>query len=260
MSSGLIFCVGTAVISVVFALAWLLARHVNNYSLVDPVWAFGIGLAAIFWFLSGVIHLKQIVGFAMIMFWSVRLVWHLQSRIRKHHPQEDPRYDKLRKHWKGKVASSFFWFFQAQALSVLLLSLPFWFVSRDDGSDWGSWEYLGMIVSIIGIGGESLADRQMKRFKFRNSDAKGVCQEGLWRYSRHPNYFFEGIIWIGFYLFACGSEWGWLTFHAPAIMIFLLLRVTGIPPTEAAAVLRKGKAYREYQRTTSAFIPWLPRK
>jgi steroid 5-alpha reductase family enzyme len=91
--------------------------------------------------------------------------------------------------------------------------------------------------------------------KAKNSDLNAVCQEGLWRYSRHPNYFFEFVIWVGFYLLACGSAWGWVGFYAPAIILYLLLKVTGIPPTEASAVKRKGEAYREYQRTTSPFVP-----
>ena len=100
----------------------------------------------------------------------------------------------------------------------------------------------------------------MSAFKASNSNSKAVCQDGLWRYSRHPNYFFEAVIWLGFYLFACGSEWGWAMVHAPAMIIYLLLRVTGIPPTEAAAVIRKGDAYRRYQKSTSAFIPWPPKE
>jgi steroid 5-alpha reductase family enzyme len=100
----------------------------------------------------------------------------------------------------------------------------------------------------------------MAGFKARNKDSRAVCQDGLWNYSRHPNYFFEAVIWSGFYIFACGSEWGWTAVHAPVAIIYLLLRVTGIPPTEAAAVLRKGDAYRNYQKTTSAFVPWPPRR
>ncbi len=100
----------------------------------------------------------------------------------------------------------------------------------------------------------------MARFKKGKPGKNEICREGLWRYSRHPNYFFESVIWLGFYTYACGSAWGWTTIHAPAIIVFLLLKVTGIPPTEASAVRRKGDAYRRYQETTSAFIPWPPRR
>ena len=103
-------------------------------------------------------------------------------------------------------------------------------------------------------------DWKLKHFKADPTNKGKVLQSSLWSLTRHPNYFFESIIWIGFYLFACGSEWGWTAIHAPIAIIVLLLRVTGIPPTEAAAVLRKGDAYRHYQKTTSPFIPWPPKR
>ncbi|RYG56608.1 DUF1295 domain-containing protein, partial [bacterium] len=181
-----------------------------------------------------------------------------QRRIRRSFPEEDSRYVKLREVWKGKEAFGFFWFFQAQALSVLLLALPFLMIGRDD-SEWGAWNSVGLAVALIGLIGETLADHQMTVFKRKNHDSKLVCREGLWRYSRHPNYFFESVIWFGFYLFACGSDGGWATVHAPLIILYVVTRVTGIPPTEASALSRKGEAYREYQRTTSAFIPLPPR-
>jgi len=118
---------------------------------------------------------------------------------------------------------------------------------------------IGFLVGVTGLIGETIADRQMSAFKASDTDPKSVCQRGLWKYSRHPNYFFESVIWIGIFLFATSSPWGWTTFYAPAIITFLLLKVTGIPPTEASALKRKGDAYREYQRTTSPFIP-LPTK
>jgi steroid 5-alpha reductase family enzyme len=158
------------------------------------------------------------------------------------------------------VPSAFFWFFQGQAVSVIFLVLPFLLIAVDSDRSWSYWESIGLIVALIGISGEGLADSQMSHFKKSNHDLKAVCQSGLWKYSRHPNYFFEAVIWLGFYLFACGSEWGWTMIHAPAVIVYLLLRVTGIPPTEAAAVLRKGDAYRNYQKTTSPFIPWPPKK
>jgi steroid 5-alpha reductase family enzyme len=260
MNSWALLGLGVAMMVIVFLISWEWARRVDNYSLVDAVWAFGIGLTAVTWlgFSSG--YPKQWVAGVMVGLWSLRLGWHLQRRIRKHHPQEDARYIKLREVWNGRVASAFLWFFQAQALSVVLLALPFFAIARDPDGIWSSWESAGVVLYILGIAGEALADGQMSAFKSRNHDSSAVCQEGLWYYSRHPNYFFEGVIWIGFHVFACGSDWGWATVHAPVMIIYLLLRVTGIPPTEAAAVLRKGDAYRRYQKTTSPFIPWPPRR
>jgi steroid 5-alpha reductase family enzyme len=253
------FFIGLAAMSMVFALSWIWARRIDNYSLVDAVWAFGIGLTAVLWLSLGQgDFLKRGVAATIVIFWSLRLGSHLTKRISRAHPEEDSRYQKLRDHWKDNESLGFFGFFQMQGLSAVLLALPFLMVSQD-GSEWGLCEWVGVAIALIGIGGESLADHQMSVFKSNNKDSKLVCREGLWRYSRHPNYFFELVSWLGFYGFACGSEYGWMTFHAPLIMLFLLVKVTGIPPTEASAVSRKGDAYRDYQRTTSAFIPLPPR-
>lgn len=243
-----------------FALAWVWAVRIDNYSVVDAAWAFGIGATACFWLTVGPGDLTaRIAAAAVVGFWSLRLGGYLHRRIHRMHPQEDARYAKLRDVWKGRVKPAFFGFFQMQAVSVILLALPFLAISNKTNS-WGVLESIGLAIILIGLTGEALADRQMAAFKRGNSDSKAVCRDGLWRYSRHPNYFFESVIWWGFYLFACGSPWGWATLHAPIAITWLLLRVTGIPPTEAAAVARKGDAYREYQKTTSPFVPWAPRK
>lgn len=261
MNSWNLLVMGAVLMVVVFGVAWMMARKWNNYSLVDAVWAFGIGLTGILWLAAGSSwSMKHCVACGLLALWSLRLGWHLQRRIRRAHPEEDARYAKLREVWAGRESSAFFWFFQAQAISVILLALPFLLIALDVDGSWSAWETAGLCLALVGILGEGLADSQMSRFKVRNHDPKAVCQDGLWRYSRHPNYFFEAVIWCGFYVFACGSEWGWGTFHAPATIVFLLLRVTGVPPTEASAVRRKGEAYRRYQQTTSAFIPWPPRQ
>lgn len=248
-----------AVMVLLFAGGWWWCVQLDNFSPVDAFWAFGIGgCAAYFSIVGDAVPEKRILAGTLAAIWSLRLGGHLQARIRRHHPEEDSRYQKLRDVWEGRVNRSFFWFFQAQALSVLLLSLPFFLISRD-GNGWGMWEWIGLVVTIGALIGETISDRQMDRFKEQNDDPKAVCREGLWKYSRHPNYFFEFVIWLGFFLLACGSAWGWVTIYAPACILFLLLRVTGIPPTEASAVKRKGDAYRRYQETTSPFIP-LPLK
>jgi steroid 5-alpha reductase family enzyme len=101
-----------------------------------------------------------------------------------------------------------------------------------------------------------LADAQLNAFKRRPDKSSPVCDVGLWRYSRHPNYFFEWLIWVAYFLFAAASPWGWLGILSPVAILFLLLKVTGIPMTEEQAVRSKGDAYRRYQKTTSAFVPW----
>lgn len=242
-----------------FIAGWWFGGKIKNYSIVDAMWAAWIGFAGIFYAIFGNGDLsKRVAAGAIAAVWGGRLAYYLQKRIRNHHPKEDSRYQKLREVWKGREKSAFFWFFQAQSVSVLLLSLPYFLVSRDS-SPWGIFETLGLTVAVIGLGGEILADHQMSRFKKKDDRYSSVCREGLWKYSRHPNYFFEMVIWIGIYLFACGSTWGWVTFFAPVTITFLLLKVTGIPPTEASAVKRKGDAYRDYQRTTSPFIPLPPK-
>lgn len=260
ISPWILLGVGIVFMVLVFLLAWAWAVKINNYSLVDAVWAFGIGATGVLWLaLSGAVASKILVAASLVLLWSVRLGWHLQKRIRRSHPEEDARYGKLRESWEGKVAVSFLGFFQMQALSVVILALPFLFIATDLDHSWSVWETAGLLVVLAGISGEGLADAQMAAFKEKNRDAKVVCRDGLWRYSRHPNYFFESVIWMGFYVYACGSEWGWATIHAPALITFLLLKVTGIPPTEAASLERKGDAYRDYQATTSAFIPLPPK-
>ena len=249
----------TITIHFVFFLGWIAACKLDNYSIVDALWAYGIVIAGFALIHSGEgdFH-KRVLGFLITLIWGTRLGNHLLKRIRKHHPVEDVRYQKLREVWRGREASSFFWFFQAQALSVLVLALPFFFIGRDL-SPWGIFETIGFAVAILGIFGESLADHQLAQFVSEAKDPKAVCQTGLWRYSRHPNYFFEMVIWIGIFLFACGSKYGWATIYAPAIITYLLLKVTGIPPAEASSIKRRGDAYRDYQRITSPFIPLPPR-
>jgi len=254
-----LFGIVAGLVVVDFMAGWWFGGKIKNYSLVDAIWAAWIGLAGVIYAVFGNGDLpKRIAAGSIAALWGFRLAYHLQKRIRKHHPEEDSRYQKLREIWQGRVKSAFFWFFQAQALSVVLLSLPYFFISRD-ASPWGAFETIGLTVALIGLAGEMLADHQMSKFKEKDDRSTSVCREGLWKYSRHPNYFFEMVIWIGIYLLACGSAWGWTTLYAPLTITFLLLKVTGIPPTEASAVKRKGDAYRDYQRTTSPFIPLPPK-
>jgi len=251
---------GAACLLALFTATWLLSRKLDNFSFVDIAWAYGLAVVSCVYI--GLLHgytNRTLLIMTMAMVWSLRLGSYLLARIRRHHPDEDVRYQVLRKKWQGHLASKFFWFFQAQGLLVLLLSIPVLLALRNARPHIAIIEWMGAAVWLIAIVGESIADAQMGAFKKDPANKGKVCDVGLWRYSRHPNYFFESLIWWGFWLFACGSPWGWATVYAPLLILYFLLRVTGIPLTERCAVESKGDAYRRYQRTTSAFVPWFPK-
>lgn len=254
------FALGALVAFLLFTFTWLLSMKLNNFSFVDITWSYSLAfLAPLYAFAGHGLPLRKGIALIIALGWSLRLGTYLLVRIRRHHPHEDVRYTVLREKWQDQMALNFFGFFQAQALLITLLSVPVLVACLNPAPQLSIIEIIGAGVWLIGISGEALADAQMNAFK-RNPARKGkVCQLGLWRYSRHPNYFFESVVWLGFWLFACGSPWGWATFYAPALILYFLLRVTGIPLTEECAVKSKGDAYRVYQRTTSAFVPWIPK-
>ncbi len=247
-------------ITFLFTLTWLLSLKLNNFSFVDIAWSYGLTFIAPIYALAGPGYApRRWIALTIAMVWSLRLGTYLLLRIKKHHPHEDVRYTVLREKWAGNLARNSFWFFQAQALLILLLSAPIFAACFNSTPSLNALEIFGALVWLVGIVGEAISDAQMSKFKTDPTSKGKVCQIGLWRYSRHPNYFFESVVWLGFWLFACGSPWGWVTVYAPAMILYFLLRVTGIPLTEECAVKSKGDAYREYQRTTSAFVPLPPR-
>ena len=117
---------------------------------------------------------------------------------------------------------------------------------------------LGIAIWIIAIGGEILSDKQLKKFKQDASNKGQVCQSGLWKYSRHPNYFFEWLHWLAYVLIGFYSSYWWLTVTGVLVMYVFITQITGIPFTEKQSVRSKGALYKEYQKTTSKFFP-LPR-
>jgi len=150
-------------------------------------------------------------------------------------------------------------FFQAQALVLLALSWPFFSLAANSAARLHALELLGAVVVVLAVAGEGIADAQLDAFKRSARDGRHVCAVGLWRYSRHPNYFFEWLVWVGFALAALPAPHGWIALGCPAAMLYLLLRLTGIRYTEEQLERSKGDAYREYRARTSAFFPWFPR-
>ena len=170
--------------------------------------------------------------------------------------QKDRRYAVLRERWSGALPAAFLKFFLAQAVLVWLLMLPVWLICRATQPAFHMVELAGIGVWFLAIIGEGVSDAQLKSFKRNRANDSPVCRQGLWKFSRHPNYFFQSLLWWGLFLIALPAPFGWAAVLAPLAMLFFLLRVTGIPLTEELAVASKGDAYREYQRTTSALVPW----
>ena len=244
-----------------FALLYAVARRIDNYGIVDIAWSYAFAGLAIFYAFAGPgWPTRKVLNATMAALWSLRLGTHLYRRVMGHHPVEDGRYVQLRKDWAGNFAAKMFGFFQLQAASIVLLGAAFLVVCLNPAPQLHTLELAGTALWLLALSGEALADAQLAAFK-RDSANKGrVCAVGLWRFSRHPNYFFEWLIWVAFFVFALGSPRGWVAAIGPASILYLLLRVTGIPLTEEQALRSKGDAYRRYQATTSAFVPWFPKK
>jgi len=246
---------------VVFTGVYLFARRIDNYGVVDVAWSYAFGWLAVAYALLGDgWGPRRAVVAALVLVWSARLGTHLWRRVAAHHPEEDGRYRTMRESWSGRFHATMFGFFQLQALSVVVLGLPFLLAARHAAAGFHALEIAAFVLFLIAIAGEALADAQLAAFKRDPANRGAVCARGLWGWSRHPNYFFEWLVWVAFALLALPAPAGWLGLVAPASILFLLLRVTGIPATEAQALRSKGEAYRRYQLATSVFIPWPPRR
>jgi steroid 5-alpha reductase family enzyme len=241
-------------------LLWAYQLKSKDAGIVDVGWTFSIGILATWYIVTGQgNHTRTLILNGLIILWSLRLgLYLLFNRIIG--KEEDGRYKALRAHWGENAHFNFFFFFQAQAFLAVLLSLPVILISNDSKTFGGEGDIIAVTLIVISIVGESIADKQLANWR-KNPVNKGrTCRAGLWHYSRHPNYFFEWLHWWFYVAATIHLSYGWLSLSLPALMLFFLLRVTGIPYTELQAVKSRGDDYREYQRTTSAFIPWLPKK
>lgn len=238
--------------------AWLLQLRTRNAGLVDPIWAFTLGLLAVIYAVAG--SAPVAVRFALGLMggcWGLRLGLHLW--LRNAGKPEDFRYAQFRAQWGAAADRNMFWFFQFQNVFTLLLSasafMPVAF--RADSPPAAAFA-VSALIWLAAVAGEGLADRQMERFR-ANPDNRGqVCRDGLWRYSRHPNYFFECVHWLAYVPLAAGAPWGAAALLAPLVMASLLMKLSGVPLLEQE-MLRRKPGYGDYVRTTSVLVPWWPR-
>jgi steroid 5-alpha reductase family enzyme len=251
---------GWPAVALVMFILWGIQRAQNDASALDAGWAAGLGILAVYYSVvaPGDPSRRIWMGF-LAGFWAFRLsAYLLMHRVVGR--SEDNRYRTLRERWGDRAQRNFFFLYQAEALLCVVLSIPFLLVSFNPSPSLHVLEILGVVVWFLAIVGETAADRQLTAFRADDRNRGKTCRLGLWRYSRHPNYFFEWLNWCAYALMSLPAPYGWAGIVSPAIMLLLILKVTGIPPTEEQAVASRGEDYRDYQRTTSSFVPWFPKR
>src|SRR6202012_814342 len=194
---------------VLMVVVWGICVRIHNWGLVDVAWSVGFAPIVIFFatFNHGWTERRWLIA-GMVALWSLRLGAHVYFRVMGHHPQEDVRSAQLRRDWGKNVNAKMFWFFQLQAGLLPLLSVPFLMACLNSQAEFHVIEWIGLGLWLVALIGETVADWQLKRFRADPKNRGEVCQVGLWHYSRHPNYFFEWLMWLAFYAFALGSPLG----------------------------------------------------
>ena len=253
-----LFLLGWALAAGIQLVLYLRQRRTGDATAVDAGWASSLVAIALLYAVVGPGSLAcRVMIAAMCSIENLRIMWLVLARVGK---GEDERYRDLRARWeeRGSVQRRFFVFFQAQAFLAALLSLPILLAAANPDS-LGALAWAGAALWLAAAGLERTADLQLRRFKTDPANRGRTLGTGLWRYSRHPNYFFQWLTWVAYALVALPAPYGWLGIIAPILMLISILFVTGVPAAEASSLRSRGEEYRRYQRRTSAFVPWFPK-
>jgi steroid 5-alpha reductase family enzyme len=252
--------VGLELVSIM-ALAWYVQQRTGNSGWVDATWSFGVGATGCFVALLPFVqqgwHWRQFLVAALAALWCIRLGCHIAMRSRG--SADDPRYRELTDTWGEDAPRRMFWFLQSQAAVGIILALAIVLAAQNPDPAIRLQDIAGSALLFIAIAGETLADRQLRSFRANPANRGAVCDVGLWRWSRHPNYFFEWLAWLSYPVIAIDfgghNPFGWFAVLAPACMYYVLVHVSGIPPLEAHMLRSRGDAFRAYQARTRAFFP-----
>lgn len=241
---------------------WLISLAIRDSSIGDPLYSLSMVIVAVvFYFVCEGNPERQLLVLALTMIWAARLAFHIGWR---NWGKEDPRYARLRVHAEslGKnyaLYSLIHVFLSLGAMSGFAISFPLFLAQRTRVPDLGLLAMFGVLLFLGGLTLETLADIQLARFKRDSANQNQIMQSGLWRYSRHPNYFGEILVWIGFFLIALETPWGWLAIVSPLTLLWVLLGPLGVGLVERRMKKKRPEAFADYARRTSVFVPWFPK-
>lgn len=240
-------------------LLWVLSLRLRDASIADIFW--GLGFVALTWLyvlLSPALTPRSWLIAALVTIWGGRLFLHI---LRRHHGKgEDPRYGAMRAlHGPAFWWRSLFTVFWIQGAIMWFVALPVLVaVCAAQPATLTALDALGTLIFSVGCAFEVVGDSQLRRFTRDAANQGKVLDRGLWRYTRHPNYFGDAALWWGLYLLAVATSGGWVTVLSPSLMTFLLVRVSGVRLLETGLTASK-PGYLDYVARTPAFVPWFPR-
>lgn len=248
---------GLASVLVALTLLWAWSLRTRDASIIDAFWGPGFALTALaYWLADGSRGARGTLMLVLVALWGTRLGLHLLRRNRLR--GEDPRYVAMRaKHGERWGRVSLFRVFWLQGAILWIVSMPLFAGVRSGDIAWSVLDVGGALLVLVGLAVEATADAQLTRFRADPASIGRVLDTGLWRYSRHPNYFGDAVVWWGFYAIGAGGG-GWWTVFAPLIMTGLLTRVSGVPLLEKGLKTTRPE-YADYVRRTSTFLPWPPK-
>jgi steroid 5-alpha reductase family enzyme len=252
-------------LSAAMAVAWYVQMRQRNGGWSDVFWSYATGLGGAFLALvswsDASLSPRQWLVAALVVAWSLRLGTHILDRT-LHAANEDARYAQFRSVWKDSFQPRMFWFLQIQALAAFVLVVSVGLAAHNPAPGLRPTDAMGAMLLIGAILGEGLADRQLKQFAAKASNKGRICDEGLWAWSRHPNYFFEWLGWLAYPVIAYNPAYqvGLVALIGPAFMFVLLRYVSGVPPLEEHMVRKHGGNFVAYQERVAAFFPAPPRR
>lgn len=254
-----IFVQVALVILAYFTIIFIAAQFLKNNSIVDSFWGPGFLVVAVFTFLQSEHRgMRSIVVTVLVAVWAIRLFYHIT--LRNWNKPEDYRYINMRKRWGTKfpMLKAYVNVFLLQGFFLFIISLPITVANSTADQTLGIIAYLGILIWIIGFYFESVGDRQLKDFKAKPESKGKLMTEGLWSYTRHPNYFGEATMWWGIFLAAITSLAQIWLIISPLVITLLLLFVSGVPLLEKKYKDRPD--FIEYSKRTNKFFPWFPKK